>query len=115
MHISLQQQRQVTLSLESNDTFNKHKMSGAKMEEMPQMPETHGFLEIFQQLLGFDLISSEWASGLSLVAIALIIITCLFIVGGAALASWYNYTTNEDGILRSVGEKIKEVFGSKQD
>ena len=85
------------------------------MEEMPQMPETQGFLEIFQQMLGFDLISSEWASGLSAVSIALITITCLFIVGGAALAAWYNYTYNEDGILRRVGEKIKKAFGYKQD
>ena len=88
-------------------------MSGVKMEEMPQMPETQGFLEIFQQLLGFDLISSGWASGLSPVSIALITIT---IVGGAAIAAWYNYTYNEeDGILRSVGEKIKKAFGYKQD
>ena len=86
------------------------------MEEMPQMHETQGFLEIWRQLLGFDLISDEWASGLSPVSIALIAITCVFIVGCAALlASWYNYTTNEDGILRSVGEKIKKAFGSKQD
>ena len=91
-------------------------MSDVKMEDMPQMPETQGFLEIFQELLGLDLISSEWASGLSPVCIALITITCLFIVGGAALAAWYNYTYNEeDGILRSVGEKIKKSFGYKQD
>ena len=90
-------------------------MSDAKMEEMPQMPETQGFLEIFQQLLGFDLISDEWASGLSPVSIALIIITCLFIIGGAALAAWYNYTYKESGILRRVEEKIKKTFGSKQD
>ena len=90
-------------------------MSDAKMEEMPQMPETQGFLEILQQLLEFDLISNEWASGLSPVSIALITIPCLFIVGGAALAAWYNYTYNEAGILRSVGEKIKKAFGSKQD
>ena len=85
------------------------------MEEMPQMPETQGFLEIFQQLLGFDLISSEWASGLSPVSIALLTTTCLFIVGGAALAAWYNYAYNEEGILRSVGKKIKKAFGYKQD
>ena len=94
-------------------------MSDAKTEEMPQMPETPGdfpaFLEIFRQLLGFDLSSSEWASGLSPASIALITITCLFIVGGTVLAAWYNYTYNEDGILRSVGEKIKKAFGSKQD
>ena len=90
-------------------------MSDAKMEDMPQMPETQGFLEIFRQLLGFDLISDEWASGLSPVSIAIITITCLFIVGGAALAAWYNYTYKEDGILRRVEEKIKKTFGSKQD
>ena len=94
-------------------------MSDAKMEEMPQMPETQGFLEIFQQLLEFDLISNEWASGLSPVSIALITIPCLFIVGGAALAAWYNYSyytyNEEDGIIRSVGEKIKKAFGYKQD
>ena len=90
-------------------------MTDAKMEEMPQMPETQGFLEIFRQLVGFDLISDEWASGLSPVSVALLTTTSLFIVGGAGLAAWFNYTYNEDGILRRVGEKVKKAFGSKQD
>ena len=77
-------------------------MSDAKMEEMPQMPETQGFLEIFRQLLGFDLISDEWASGLSPFWIALITIACLLIVAGAALAAWYY----SDG--GSVGKKTKK-------
>ena len=88
------------------------------MEEMPQMPETQGFLEIFRQMLGFDLISSEWASGLSPISIALIIITCLFIIGGGAtFTAWYtNWFTNyEERLPRNVGEKIKKALGFKQD
>ena len=82
------------------------------MLKWKKCPRCQRLLEIFRQLLGFDLISSEWASGLMPVSISLVTITCLFI---AALAAWYNYTYNEAGILRSVGEKIKKAFGSKQD
>ena len=105
------------------------------MEDMPQLPETHGFLEIFREMLGLDLISQEWGVGLSLWFIVFIVIVCLLIVGAMAYAAWYNWTYEEEGILRriiawffglfqriydycnhedTIGERMKKALGCKQ-
>ena len=85
-------------------------MSEIKMEDMPQMPETQGFLEIFREMVGLDLISQEWGIGMSPWIIALIIIICLIIVGVIAYAAWYNWTYEEEGILRRIHAWFLELF-----
>ena len=114
-------------------------MSDAKMDDMPQMPETRGFLEIFQDMLKLDLIGEEWGETLSPAVIAGIAVTCLSAVGAGAYAAWYNWTNEEDGILRRIAayfshedsiwermfdcfhheesfmDKVKKTFGYKED
>ena len=81
---------------------------------MPQMPETQGFLEIFREMLGLDLISQEWGIGLSPWIIALIvIICCLIIMGAIAYAAWCKWTHEEEGI--TIGERMKKALSFKQD
>ena len=65
------------------------------MEDMPQMPETTGFFQIFKESWSFDLIGPEWASGLSPAAIAAILLGCI-----VAAAAWYSYAYEENGFVR---------------
>ena len=90
-------------------------MSVVKMEDMPQMPETQGFLEIFQEMLGLDLISQEWGIGMSQWIIVLIVIICLMIVGAIADAAWDNWTYEGEGILRRITAWFLELFQRIQD
>lgn len=99
-------------------------MSDQAMDDMPQMPETTGFLQIFREMLGFDLIGEEWGLGLSGAAIAAIVVGSAAAVGtGAALgAAYYNYT-HEDGVVRralayfqhedTIWERVKKAVGKE--
>ena len=90
-------------------------MSDAKMDDMPQMPETRGFLEIFQDMLKLDLIGEEWGETLSPAVIAGIAVTCLSAVGAGAYAAWYNWTNKELHHEESFMDKVKKTFGYKED
>ena len=95
-----------------------------KMEDMPQMPETKGFLQMFQEMVGLDLIGQEWSDSLTPAAVAAIVLGSVAVaVGAGATAAWYNYTHEEEGVVRrllaycnhkdSVWEQVKKAF--KQD
>ena len=86
-----------------------------------------------------DLIGEEWGGTLSPAVIAGIAVTCLSVVGAGAYAAWYNWTNEEDGILRRIAayfshedsiwermfdcfhheesfmDKVKKTFGYKED
>ena len=81
-------------------------------DDMPQMPETTGFLEIFQEMMGLNLVNEEWLAMGSLGVWAWIAITCgiLLILGAIALGGWYYYQHSEE-----INETITEGFEAAKD
>ena len=90
-------------------------MSDIKMEDMPQMPETRGFLEIFRDMLRLDLIGQEWGETFSPAVVAGIALAFLSALGAGVYAAWYNWTYEEDGILRKIFQKMVDCFRPHED
>ena len=83
------------------------------MDDMPQMPETTGFLEMFKEMMRFDLIDSEWYDSLSplcIVAITLGSVAAVLAAGAGAV--YYNWATKNNGWTRRLVKKVKSL---KQD
>ena len=65
-------------------------------DDMPQMPDTTGFLEIFQQMIGLNLIDGGWVGSLGVWAWIAIIVGILLVIGLLALAGWYYWQNREE-------------------
>merc|ERR1711990_536352 len=75
-------------------------------DDMPQMPETTGFLEIFRQMTGLNLIDGGWMGSLGVWAGIAIIVGILLLVGLMVLAGWYYWQHHEE-INRKVTKGIQ--------
>merc|ERR1711951_165587 len=101
-------------SMTSPDQESIISKSQIMFEDMPQMPETTGFLEIFQEMMGLNLISEEWMAMGTWTWIAIIFGTlgAVGLLAGAAWGYWQNKDEINDGItawFNSVKEKISEA------
>ena len=91
-------------------------MSDVKMEDMPQLPETQGFQEIFREMLRFDRISQEWVVGLSHAdIIVLTFMVCHIIVGAIVYFDLFQRIHDYFNHEETFGERMKKALGFKQD
>ena len=77
-------------------------------DDMPQMPETTGFLEIFQEMMGLNLVGEEWLAmeSLGIYAWIAIIIGILLTFGALLMGGWY-YWQNREEVNESITEGIE--------
>merc|ERR1712055_493664 len=85
-------------------------------DDMPQMPETTGFLEIFQEMMGLNLVNEEWLAmgSLSIWTWIAIISGLLLTLGALVVGGWF-YWQNKEEINETIAEGIetakKQVTG----